>query len=268
MEDAMKIPVFAIVLFTMLLICSSVFGRALNPQTGRWLTRDPAGYVGGANVYQYARGQPVRLRDPDGLCARGCGSPKVSASLIGVGDVPWLMCMSHVRECMQNDPVVMALWARLAVCAAGNPNFHLPSIDCRFIGTLDSRREGQYYCDRHEIVMNPWEPGTYAGCSVLAHEISHAVDDCEWGGNCALTQDCDAIACSEIIAANRSGQCCNAPDYAKCVNDGALRSVGDTRCDAGSVRRNWADCFEPTESPCPWRFGWPVIPIGGGIAFD
>jgi hypothetical protein len=38
-----------------------------HPTLGRWLERDPAGYVDGADLYQYVRGNPVGLTDPMGL---------------------------------------------------------------------------------------------------------------------------------------------------------------------------------------------------------
>lgn len=37
-----------------------------DPATGRWLTRDPAGYVDGMNLYRYGRSNPVRYVDRNG----------------------------------------------------------------------------------------------------------------------------------------------------------------------------------------------------------
>ena len=45
----------------------SVRFRVYDPVTMRWLTRDPAGYVDGANLYEYVRGDPIGLIDPFGL---------------------------------------------------------------------------------------------------------------------------------------------------------------------------------------------------------
>jgi uncharacterized protein RhaS with RHS repeats len=36
---------------------------------GRFLQRDPAGYVGGLNLYAYVRNNPLRYLDPEGLTA-------------------------------------------------------------------------------------------------------------------------------------------------------------------------------------------------------
>jgi len=45
--------------------------RYYRPQEGRFLSRDPAGYVGGINVYMYVRSSPVNLNDPSGLDGQG-----------------------------------------------------------------------------------------------------------------------------------------------------------------------------------------------------
>lgn len=41
--------------------------RIYNAQLGRWISQDPAGYVDGANIYEFAGGDPVEHVDPSGL---------------------------------------------------------------------------------------------------------------------------------------------------------------------------------------------------------
>jgi RHS repeat-associated protein len=41
--------------------------RWYDPLAGRWVTRDPAGYVDGMSLYLYAKGNPLSLVDPMGL---------------------------------------------------------------------------------------------------------------------------------------------------------------------------------------------------------
>ncbi|MDR2260520.1 MAG: RHS repeat-associated core domain-containing protein [Azoarcus sp.] len=41
--------------------------RAYEPQTGRWLSRDPIEEMGGGNLYAYVEGNPVSWDDPLGL---------------------------------------------------------------------------------------------------------------------------------------------------------------------------------------------------------
>jgi RHS repeat-associated protein len=56
--------------------CGSIFNedsglytvrfRTYSPTLGRWLERDPAGYVDGMDLYEYVRGGPIAAVDPSG----------------------------------------------------------------------------------------------------------------------------------------------------------------------------------------------------------
>ena len=41
--------------------------RNYDPSLGRWINQDPAGYINGANTYQFVMGNPVNAVDPWGL---------------------------------------------------------------------------------------------------------------------------------------------------------------------------------------------------------
>ena len=45
--------------------------RYYDPDTGRFISKDPIGLAGGINVYQYAP-NPIRWIDPLGLARCGC----------------------------------------------------------------------------------------------------------------------------------------------------------------------------------------------------
>ena len=76
-----------------------VRNRTYNPALGRWIQRDPIGYSGGINLYEYVNGRAVVSQDPAGLfdncpCPGGVwegipgGNASVSSGLIyGVVDI-------------------------------------------------------------------------------------------------------------------------------------------------------------------------------------
>jgi RHS repeat-associated protein len=47
--------------------------RFYSPLLGRFITRDPAGYSDGLNLYEYAHSDPIGFDDPFGLAAEECG---------------------------------------------------------------------------------------------------------------------------------------------------------------------------------------------------
>lgn len=78
--------------------------RGYDPQTGRWLSKDPIGFAGGStnlygyvgtvgkprvistNLYQYTISDPVNFIDPSGLLASGIGGgPGASSGSINIG---------------------------------------------------------------------------------------------------------------------------------------------------------------------------------------
>lgn len=56
--------------------------RYLDPELGRWLTRDPAGYVDGLSLYLYVSGNPMMLIDPTGLFWKRVKNPFNDAKTI------------------------------------------------------------------------------------------------------------------------------------------------------------------------------------------
>ena len=66
--------------------------RYYSAELGRFLSDDPAGLAGGANLQQYVSGNPVRFVDPFGLCAGEQGQrttpPNTSTNNPTIGPVP------------------------------------------------------------------------------------------------------------------------------------------------------------------------------------
>ena len=49
--------------------------RTYSPRLGRWLQRDPLGYVDGVNMYEYVASRPLGMVDPTGLQGAPAGPP-------------------------------------------------------------------------------------------------------------------------------------------------------------------------------------------------
>jgi len=63
--------------------------RSYSPTLGRWLERDPAGYVDGMGLYEYVRGGPIAAVDPWGLV----DGRKHHAVCLGLGGSPDQLCI-------------------------------------------------------------------------------------------------------------------------------------------------------------------------------
>jgi RHS repeat-associated protein len=64
-----------------------VRNRVYDPSAGRWLQRDPIGYAGGLNLYQYVGNMPYGAVDPLGLDATLAGGVARGIGLPGLGEV-------------------------------------------------------------------------------------------------------------------------------------------------------------------------------------
>lgn len=107
---------------------------------GRWLQRDPAGYVDGASLYQYVRSSPNIYTDPFGLevsvkCVR-CTKPS--------GDFKMTCCIND-----SNDP-------SYSKCTEANDYASCQGPPGNRIGNQESETEGDPYG-----TYGPLEPGDY-----------------------------------------------------------------------------------------------------------
>ena len=70
-----------------------VRNRAYSSAFGRWLQRDPIGYKGGINLYEYVGGMPVVFVDPNGTSIKDCpknerrARPGYKPTFNGCGDI-------------------------------------------------------------------------------------------------------------------------------------------------------------------------------------
>lgn len=63
--------------------------RTYSPTMGRWLQRDPAGYMDGVSLYEYVRSQPMVLVDALGLASDACEKEchRLKQACIATGDL-------------------------------------------------------------------------------------------------------------------------------------------------------------------------------------
>lgn len=84
----MKIKCHLLLLVPLVLIATTSSSLAFyNPQTGRWLSRDPVEEEDGGNLYAFVRNRPVDRVDIFGLCGGGANNcPCLLSALLNQGN--------------------------------------------------------------------------------------------------------------------------------------------------------------------------------------
>jgi RHS repeat-associated protein len=97
--------------------------RYYSPATGRFLSEDPLGFLGGgSNLYWYASNNPISIRDPFGLCSTLPPLPPLPDPIAG-----YAKCIAQVKaEANQYSLIIMMAQAvsfgnLLAACALTGP---------------------------------------------------------------------------------------------------------------------------------------------------
>ncbi len=107
--------------------------RVLHTGLGRWIQRDPAGYVDGANLAGYTRSNPVRYGDPRGLLKSASLCEDASLCLAGSVDGSfngWLDGPPNGAECASRSPDLQSC---LQCCTFGNQSDLSCSEACFFV---------------------------------------------------------------------------------------------------------------------------------------
>jgi len=68
--------------------------RYHDPQTGRWLSRDPLGYHDGMGLYEFVRGSPVGQEDPDGQASLTGTAAAALAKIVAACGLPYFIYAS------------------------------------------------------------------------------------------------------------------------------------------------------------------------------
>jgi len=80
--------------------------RYYNPTTGRFLSEDPIEFLGGFNLYDYARNNPLSFKDPFGLCASDSNKECKAAlqEILKIG-----LIVLAIAEFMMFFPIIAAM---------------------------------------------------------------------------------------------------------------------------------------------------------------
>jgi RHS repeat-associated protein len=105
--------------------------RDYDPQSGTWKEQDPAGYVGGINLYEFAMSAPIDIQDPTGMWGQidfGDGITAVQAAMLKIA-----LIHSGLRAVTVYGEVISSkMWVGIAEADA-----KCPSCDKLFQKLLD-----------------------------------------------------------------------------------------------------------------------------------
>jgi RHS repeat-associated protein len=148
--------------------------RCQHPGLGRFLSRDPAGYFDGSNLYEYLTGRPTVLRDPSGLQISLTGVAADLAAAIAAGDVATVRLILQTFGNLLSVALVAAataFLAKVALCESIYNKYHpLKCTGCKKC-TTKSEAAAVIVCLNLEIQLR----GDYIdnGCDfVLAGSIA------------------------------------------------------------------------------------------------
>ena len=116
--------------------------RPYHPTLGRWVVRDPVGYLDGVNLYQYCDTNPGYWLDPLGLAAGGCASvhPETWPMIVGaLQDLGWTAARIAAETGIPAAEVAALMAGGAAVCS-------IPGDTCTISRPpgKDGAPEGQY----------------------------------------------------------------------------------------------------------------------------
>jgi len=218
--------------------------RVLKVELGRWLQRDPAGYVDGANLYEYAVSSPLGMVDRMGLASgsgsgAGCGIGGAvetfsdcgtggSGSAVEPGpdpSPPGPSCGECLSDAKQES------WYRSMLQSFRSLGCPLPSSLCTDCdGLLPPKLRAAYLPDNNIIIICS---DRVASCKsvgdLLRHEMWHAWERCQGRER----DDCCDCVCSELMAIRWDGSC---------RDGGSSRKPGETYEECLD-RRSAASCI-------------------------
>jgi RHS repeat-associated protein len=134
--------------------------RYYSPSTARFLSEDPLGFGGGANIYAYANGNPISFRDPSGLIVYIVGNtPAEYAALQAAFDnVGGTVYGANLINTLETSSTVYTITNEANGDAYFNPNTNTISVDPNF----------------HPMTQTSAGTQPAPTDAILGHEIGHA----------------------------------------------------------------------------------------------
>ena len=129
--------------------------RYYDPSTGRFITRDPIGYKGGGNAYEYCSNGPTGKTDPEGLypvppIGSALGGCVAATVVVGVGDTD--ACNADYIKCQKDgDCIAEALSAGAAYIFTGCLTADQPELFPKF-EAIEGCAEGILSAVSHYVV--------------------------------------------------------------------------------------------------------------------
>ncbi|MCV2369752.1 RHS repeat-associated core domain-containing protein [Roseateles oligotrophus] len=151
--------------------------RYLDPYKGRFIQRDPLGYVAGMNLYAYVKSRPTRYSDPSGNC------PKEK-----------LDCEEKLKVLQEKNSDILT---KMEKAKCKTPAFSCEC--CNYSAYYDSSKNSIAVC--YNVKSNIE--------TSVRHELIHALDKCLK----ASFSKCKDWACSEVRANSLSGDCEKGGDF-------------------------------------------------------
>ncbi len=147
-----------------------VRNRFYAPPLGRWLTRDPIGYQGGVNLYEYVGGDPAGNMDPAGMDVVVLLSPKEASK------------MGHTAVLIGNNRTGWDYYSKNGKTGGlfgGNEGRHEHYRSLRAF--LNSKGHCKRYPERIEIPTTPCQDRAMEGYAKKHVYTPYRL----WGSNCA-----------------------------------------------------------------------------------
>jgi RHS repeat-associated protein len=133
--------------------------RGYDADLGRWVSQDPIGMQGGANLFAYAENNPVRFNDPLGLAIWICTRYAWRGSFMeGYGGNHSYFWNDRNGKCCGRGST--------SSCTEGGPS----KDSCRKIADSDGKEDDLMKCCKSTADWGPWFPPV--------NDCHEALDDC------------------------------------------------------------------------------------------